>query len=65
MTTHTKEIPKEVYDRAMEHGGHLTGADEAKTFSQAILCGYGLYGTQVYEEDGKYYVKYQCGDSCD
>ena len=65
MTREEMEIGKEFYDRAMENGGHITKEDEYKLFSPSIIYGYGLYGTSVFERDGKYYVSYSCGDSCD
>lgn len=65
MKTGKREITKEQYDRAMDNHGHIIGSDEKDVFGLSILCGYGLYGDEVYTEDGKYYVKYQCGDSCD
>ena len=33
--------------------------------SDNIKMGYGVYGASVYEEDGKYYLEYSRGDSCD
>lgn len=65
MVNCTKEISKEVYDKAMENNGHIPGNMEMEVFGPAICCGYGLYGTRVREEDGKYYVDYKRGSSCD
>jgi len=60
-----KEIPKDIYDRAMANNGRITEDDESEIFSRAILCGYGLYNTSVYEKDGKYFCSWYMGDGCD
>ena len=65
MVTCTKEISKEIYDKAMENNGHIPKDMEEQVFGIAVLCGYGLYGNRVKEEDGKYYVTYNRGSSCD
>ena len=59
------EISKEVYDRAMKNGGYITGEDEKNLFSEAMLCGYGVYGDMAYEKDGKYWCRWEHGSSCD
>ena len=59
------EISKEVYDRAVTNKGHITRDDEREIFDVSILCGYGLYGTEVEEENGKYYCHYWRGSTCD
>ena len=57
--TITKEITKEQYDKATkEH-------DATGIFSVTEVCGYGVYNERFYPRDGKYYVDYQLGDSCD
>ena len=77
----TKEISKEVYERAKElyeKIGHqyytvesnrpmytMTREDREKVFDEAVRFGYGLYGAKVYEKDGKYYCYYLTGSSCD
>ena len=70
------EVPKEVFDRAKANYRHqegyaepdsyyMTNEDKKKYFSEAILCGYGLYSCKIHEEDGKYICTYSTGDSCD
>lgn len=69
------EVPKEVFDRAkaqctLENKEsrkwfYMAPEDRPKYFSESILCGYGLYGCEVVEEDGKYMCHYSVGDSCD
>ena len=52
------EITKEEYERALEKGASsLIGIE--------IKMGYGVYGASVSEVDGKYYLRYSRGDSCD
>ena len=53
------EITKEEYDQAQEKGAM------SLITSEALLIGYGVYGAFVYEKDGKYYLRYKRGDSCD
>ena len=54
-----REITKEQFDRAVNDN------DTTGIFSVQELMGYGVYGKHFLEEDGKYYVSYQLGDSCD
>ena len=65
MKTIEKEISKEVYDRAMLIHGHIAGDDYKIVFSPQEYMGYGVYNDRVVSSNGKYYVKYQIGDSCD
>jgi hypothetical protein len=58
MTTVTYEIPKEDYDKAQKEGAYSLIGD-------AIKMGYGVYGARVYGADGKYYLTYERGSSCD
>lgn len=60
-----REISKEVYDRARQNRGYITPEDTKNVFSVSELIGYGVYGDQVVERDGKYFVLYERGDSCD
>ena len=55
----TREITKEQYINATEHN------DARGIFTAQEVMGYGVYGEQYYEKDGKYYVSYTRGDSCD
>lgn len=68
MTTCRREITKEQYDEIMRESngkGFVPSTLETKYFSTDILRGYGLYGTIVYESDGKHILQYDIGDSCD
>lgn len=53
-----REITKEEYEQAKSKGA-------ASLVSDNVKMGYGLYSSSVYEKDGKYYLEYQRGDSCD
>ena len=66
------EVDKEVFERAKassvkkdQNSFYMTDEDKHKFFSEAILCGYGLYNCRVHEEDGKYICTWWCGESCD
>ena len=65
MKTIVVEIEKDLYEQIHAHGDIMTKAEENEYFSDAIRWGYGLYGTYVFEKDGKYWLKYSRGDSCD
>ena len=65
MTRCTREISKEIYDRSQQHNGFIAAEDQDKVWSVSEQLGYGVYGGQTFEKDGKYYVGYEIGDSCD
>ena len=65
MNQYTKEITKEIYDRAKANNDYITKDDMDKVFSISQLCGYGVYTPTVFEKDGKYYVSFYLGSSCD
>ena len=65
MQRYEREITKEQYDRAMENHGLLTEADMDEVFTQAELCGYGVYFPAVSHFGGRYVVRFEMGDSCD
>lgn len=65
MRTYKREITKEIYDNAMNNRGYITASDESKVFTISELCGYGVYGTKVFTDNGKYYVRYDMGSTCD
>lgn len=58
-----RKITKEMYDRA--NNGYLAREDFLKVFDESERWGYGVYGDQVAEENGEYYVYFSLGDSCD
>ena len=60
---YAKEITEEQFHLA-DKGG-LTKDDEMEIFGMAVVWGYGLYGYEIDEEDGKYYAEGRQGDSCD
>lgn len=36
-----------------------------KLIPESIVMGYGVYGARIKQENGKYYLEYERGDSCD
>lgn len=58
MKTIKREITPEDYEKAKAKSADVLVSD-------AVIMGYGLYGSKVYMEDGKYYLEYIRGDSCD
>lgn len=54
-----REITKEQAENVIHHNNW------EGIFDISEVCGYGVYGERVREEDGKYYVEYSRGDSCD
>ena len=65
MQREIKEITKEIYNHAKDNRNYITPGDRDKVFTISELCGYGVYGDQVFERDGKFYVSYLLGSSCD
>ena len=60
-----REITAEQYERAKGKSGYLTEEDREIVFYPSELYGYGVYGGDVIERDGKYYVRYSLGSTCD
>ena len=58
MTEVLYEISKEEYEKAQEKSAYAI-------ISDSIKMGYGCYGAAVYEIEGKYYLRYEKGSSCD
>lgn len=59
-----REITKEKYEKIMEKNGFVSSND-SEIFADWEIWGYGVYSPKVIEEDGKYYVKFERGSSCD
>ena len=61
-----REISKEIYDRAIANNGKFASKEDWNAvFTLAESCGYGIYGYSILEEDGKYYVWFDRGSTCD
>ena len=58
MVSVTYEITEEEYKKAQEEGPR-------SIVSESVIMGYGCYGAAVSEHDGKFYLSYERGDSCD
>lgn len=56
---HKREITKEQYINATVN--HIA----ADVFTDSEVMGYGVYCEKYFEEDGKYYVSFYLGSSCD
>ena len=54
-----REITKEQAEKVIHEN------DWSNIFSQSEVCGYGVYGERVRDEDGKYFVEFYRGESCD
>lgn len=54
-----REITKEQFINVMEN--HTTEG----IFTPQEAMGYGIYQERFYEQDGKYYVDFMLGSSCD
>ena len=65
MQKRKREITKEQYERAVQNKGYISEVDKADVFTESEIWGYGVYGNKVVEDDGKYYVHYSIGDTCD
>lgn len=65
MKTYEKEISKEIYEKAVANNGIVLDSAFSDIFSISELIGYGVYLVRAFEKDGKYFVRYQRGDSCD
>lgn len=44
---------------------YVPSSFKEKLFDPADIYGYGVYSAEVYELDGKYYLSYNRGESCD
>ena len=60
-----REITAEQYERAAHNRGYLIESDRHAVFSDSELYGYGVYGGTVFEKEGKYYVRFTLGSTCD
>jgi len=59
------EIEKEDYERLARMKPEDRNDELYKRCPSCIKWGYGLYGKGLVEKDGKHYIYYVCGDSCD
>jgi len=61
----TKEITKDVYDRAMANHRMITEEDRLAVFSRCEIFGYGIYSTKVHTDGNTYYCDYSRGETCE
>ncbi len=60
-----REITREQFERGVHNGRYLTKEDRDNVFTSSELYGYGVYGGTVSEENGRFYVLYELGSTCD
>lgn len=65
MKEYTREITKEQYENALSNNMYITESDKYDIFSDSERLGYGVYSPIAHEADGRYYVWFHLGDSCD
>lgn len=65
MSSCEREITKEQYERAMKNNGYIADEDGKDIFTISEMCGYGVYLPIAFERDGKYFVSFELGSSCD
>lgn len=60
-----REITKEQFERAKLHHGYIAAEDMEDIFDASERYGYGVYGPSAFERDGKYFVHFSLGSTCD
>ena len=60
-----REITKELYDKFVYAPYGEQKVLVSDYLGAVVVCGYGLYSYTFSEENGKYYLCYTRGDSCD
>jgi len=65
MITIEREITEEQYARAVERGGRIAKGDEEDVFTASERFGFGVYNSSVHRRNGRPYVMFLRGDSCD
>lgn len=60
-----REIDREQYNRAVDNNGHIAPCDHENVFTASELYGYGVYSDTVYSKNGRFYVMFNRGESCD
>ena len=60
----TREITKRKSNDYYDSQPNVSVAIKSE-MSDDIIYGYGYYGGSVYENNGKYYMQYSIGSSCD
>lgn len=60
-----REIDREQYNRAVENNGHIAQRDQKSVFTASEIYGYGVYYDTVYSKNGRFFVMFNRGESCD
>lgn len=58
-----KRIKREI--TPLQYHNVVAKHDTTDIFTAQEVCGYGVYCERYFQEDGKYYVEFSLGDSCD
>lgn len=58
MTFYQRKLSEEELKQIEEEGVY-------SQFTEAQICGYGVYGAEVVKKDDGYYLLYTLGSSCD
>jgi hypothetical protein len=65
MRRYTRQITKDVYEKAMANRGMIPTEMELEVFGECLVWGYGVYDTNVRIDDELgYVVDYETGETC-
>lgn len=59
------EIPEITYKHILGMEKHMAEAFMRNMAPIEYQCGYGIYGSKAIEKDGKFFIQFVTGDSCD
>lgn len=60
-----REIDRGQYNRAVENNGHIAQCDTESVFTASEMYGYGIYSDTVYSKNGRFFVMFNRGETCD
>ena len=59
-----REVNKEFYEDCVKNNNGCI-KDPVEFFGDCLWYGYGVYGVELFERDGKYFVGFSQGSTCD
>lgn len=59
------EINEGTYKLILSMEKHIADDFMRKQAPIEYQCGYGIYGSKAIEKDGKFFIQFTTGDSCD
>lgn len=65
MITEEEEITRETYNAYLAMGNKFSDWYRDNKVPKMVVCGYGYYGAVPVEIQGKYFVRWNRGNSCD